>query len=442
MAQVPWTLGALTGRLAARYGSRTAALLERPLPLPGFERARRLTFADLEALVGRAARGLRLEGIGPGDRVAIPVQSELAGLLTALAAARAGAQPALLYGQPLVKRGARRPMPAGDGAGPGVVVFTSGTTGTPKGVPLTDAGLESSLRFARLAPDLTIGRDDRAVAALPLAHVFGLVIALAYLEARVPALHLPRFDPAAVLAAIPRVRASVFAGVPAMYRMLEETGAEEADLRTIRLWISGADAMPRDLARRFQRRGSSLAVGSRSLLPAFFVEGYGLVEATGPALFRALGPVGVMRTFRPLPGWRARAVDEEGEPVAHGEPGTLELSGPGVVAGYLGERPREREWLRTQDLATVSRTQGVEILGRSDDLLKVGGHRLHPGEVEAVLLAHPAVADAGVTSVPHAAKRLASYKVPRRVQVVDAIPRTPTGKIRRGVLRERLSADR
>ncbi|HYU57592.1 MAG TPA: fatty acid--CoA ligase family protein, partial [Actinomycetota bacterium] len=256
---------------------------------------------------------------------------------------------------------------------------------------------------------------------------------------------------------------------PAMYRMLEETGAEEADLRTIRLWISGANAMPRGLARRFQRRGSSLAVGSRSLLPAFFVEGYGLVEATGPALFRALGPVGVMRTFRPLPGWRARAVDEDGEPVAHGEPGTLELSGPGVVAGYLGERPRERGWLRTQDLATVSRTQGVEILGRSDDLLKVGGHRLHPGEVEAALLAHPAVADAGVTSVPHrtmgavpaagvvlragaatrpdelaafAAKRLASYKMPRRVQVVDAIPRTPTGKIRRGVLRERLSADR
>lgn len=494
MTRVRWSLGAATALAASRNASRVAAHLPSPLPLPGIDRKTTLTFRDLESVVTRAAAGFRRTGVGPGDHVAIVVRSDLDGLLAAMAAARAGATPAFLYGgmappelDALVDLvGAERVLGA-DGAAlaaaletggaetvpppdrpPEVaaILYTSGTTGRPKGVPLRTEALESALRFARLRPDVTPGREDRTVAALPLAHVMGLVLALAYLEARVPAVYVPRFDPHVVLDAIEDLRVSVFAGVPGIYRMLDRA-ADGRDLSSVRLWISGADAMPRDLARRFQHRGSSLAFAGRGLAPGFFVDGYGLVEATGPALFRILGPVGLMRKYRPLPGWRVRTVDEDsGEPVPPGTPGVLELSGPGVFRGYVGERPAEREWLRTQDVGTVSRLQAVEITGRSEHLMKVGGHRLHPGEIEEVLLEHPGVADAGVTGLPHdvmgevpaagvvaragatlrpeeltawCAERLARYKVPRVVAVVDEVPRTSTMKVRRNVLAERLS---
>ena len=142
--------------------------------------------------------------------------------------------------------------------------------------------MASALRFARLRPDGSPG-GRRAVAARPLAHVMGLVLSLAYLEARVPAVYLPRFTAAGVLDAIEELDVSLFAGVPGMYRLLEEQ-ADDRDLTSVRLWVSAADVMPREMARRFQHRGSSLAIAGRGIAPAFFVEGYGLVEATGPAL--------------------------------------------------------------------------------------------------------------------------------------------------------------
>jgi long-chain acyl-CoA synthetase len=493
VSEPAWSLGSITARAARRQPAGIAAILPEPLSLPGVHRKTTLTFADLETVVARGAAGLRRTGVRAGDTIAVVVRSNLDGLLAAMAAARAGATPALMYGglppaevRSLVElAGAGRLMgsgpdalaaaieaggaetlePTGEAPDVAALLYTSGTTGTPKGVPLRTEGLENALRFARLRPDVTPGRDDRTVAALPLAHVMGLVLALAYLESRVPAVFLPRFSADAVLDAIEETRASVFAGVPGIYRMLDAR-ADDRDLSSVRLWVSGADAMPRDLARRFQRRGSSLALAGRGLAPAFFVDGYGLVEATGPALFRILGPVGLMRKYRPLPGWRTRAVGDDGEPVPPGETGTLELSGPGVFRGYVGEEPAEREWLRTQDLGTVSRLQAVEITGRSEHLMKVGGHRLHPGEVEEVLLQHPAIADAGVAGVPHqtmgevpaagvvlaegatadaeaisawCAERVASYKVPRRIRIIDEVPRTSTMKVRRNVLAELLA---
>jgi long-chain acyl-CoA synthetase len=489
-----WSLGSITARAARRQPGGVAAILAEPLALPGVHRKRTLTFGDLETVVARAAAGFRRTGVRAGATVAVVVRSNLDGLLAAMAAARAGATPALLYGglpasevralveladatrligpgpealaSALETAGAETLEPQGPVPEVAALLYTSGTTGRPKGVPLRTEALESALRFARLRPDVTPGRDDRTVAALPLAHVMGLVLALAYLEARVPAVFLSRFSSTSVLDAIEENRASVFAGVPGIYRMLDAE-ADRRDLSSVRLWVSGADTMPRDLARRFQHRGSSLAIAGRGLAPAFFVDGYGLVEATGPALFRILGPVGLMRKYRPLPGWRTRAVDGSGEPVAPGEVGTLELSGPGVFRGYVGEEPTEREWLRTQDLGTVSRLQAVEITGRSEHLMKVGGHRLHPGEVEEVLLQHPDVADAGVAGIAHetmgevpaagivlvegasadpaaisawAAERLASYKVPRLMRIVDEVPRTSTMKVRRNVLAELLTA--
>ena len=239
----------------------------------------------------------------------------------------------------------------------------------------------------------------------------------------------------------------------------------------MRLWVSGADAMPRDLARAFQHRGSSLALAGRGLAPAFFVDGYGLVEATGPALFRIMGPVGLMRKYRPLPGL-ADAGGRRGERRARlGPARRASWSSPARAcsAATSARSPREREWLRTQDLGTVSRLQAVEITGRCEHLMKVGGHRLHPGEVEEALLEHPDVEDAGVAGVPHdvmgevpaagvvlpqgvdrhpgraqpRGRRApgAATRSPEADRVIDEVPRTSTMKVRRNVLAERLTAE-
>jgi acyl-coenzyme A synthetase/AMP-(fatty) acid ligase len=494
-AEPAWSLGSITALAARKDPKDVAAFVPEAIPVPGIERKTTLTFRDLETVVGRAAMGLRKTGVETGDVVAVVLRSNLDGLLAAMAASRAGATPALLYGGmpdneigPLVKHanavrligpepdalakaidaaGAESLRPPANPPETAVVLYTSGTTGRPKGVPLRTESLESALRFARLRPEITPGRDDRGIAALPLAHVMGLVQALAYIEARMPATFLPRFTVDGAFDAIEETKATIFAGVPGIYQMLDRR-ADERDLSSVRVWVSGADAMPRDLARRFQHRGSSLAVAGRKVAPAFFVEGYGLVEATGPALFRIMGPIGLMRKYRPLPGWRTRAVTDDGEPVPNGEEGILELSGPGVFRGYLGDEDEQpKEWLRTQDLGTVSRLQAVDITGRSEHMLKVGGHRLHPGEIEEVLLQHPDVEEAGVTGLPHktmgqvpgaavvlrkGAKtsskelvkwcqdHLAKYKVPRDVAIMKDLPRTPTHKLKRKALAEQLTA--
>jgi long-chain acyl-CoA synthetase len=331
--------------------------------------------------------------------------------------------------------------------------YTSGTTGRPKGVEQTHRAL-----LGRLLPGVAWPaalHRDLAVVSLPISHIMGFVTTLTFACTGVPVCFLPRFDASAVLGEIEHRRATMFVGVPAMYRMLIEAGAEHRDLRSVRLWMSGADVMPADLAERFKKLGALAdlpVVGPVG--EAVFAEGYGMVETGGggaakislPFLRPGLGgSVGL-----PMPGYRFKVVDEAGNEVRRGTSGELLIRGPGVTRGYRGEAGTADGaidadgWLRTGDLGRVGYFGLVGFEGRKKDVIKAGGYSVYALEVERALDEHPDVIECCVVGLPDdgcsldpaalrafLADRLASYKVPRRFVAVDDLPRTDTDKIRR-----------
>ena len=269
------TLGDLLARLAGIH--RDDRLMEeRHEP-----HSLRLTYAQAADHVERMAAVIA-EAVSPGDRVVVATPNGYEQLLVSLAASRAGAVPVpvnpqmrpdevdyviadsgatLVVRQPEEVRGAepvtdavvdaRRPRP-GDVA---AIFYTSGTTGRPKGAELTHRALVGNLHALAIVPSGL--RHDEVVAGLPVAHIMGFLVLLAAAAAGVPVYALPKFRADQVLDAIERRRSTVFIGVPAMYRLLLEAGAEQRDLSSIRVWASGADVMPADLARRFQRMGAA-----------------------------------------------------------------------------------------------------------------------------------------------------------------------------------------
>jgi acyl-CoA synthetase (AMP-forming)/AMP-acid ligase II len=285
---------------------------------------------------------------------------------------------------------------------------------------------------------------------------------------------LRAFRPDTALDAIERRHATIFVGVPAMYRMMEEAGADERDLSSVRLWASGADVMPFALARRFQRRGATarLPVVGRDVGEAAFVDGYGMVELAGGAAMKLLPP-GLPLPVKgllgvPMPGYRLKVVDDEGNEVERGEIGELAVRGPGVMRGYHGQEDATREvltpdgWVRTGDLVRRGRLGLLEFAGRKKDVIKHGGYSVFAAEVEAALEEHPDVVEAAVVGLPDerkgevpvaavrcrdgagvtadelcgwAAERLADYKTPQRILVVGELPRTGTDKVRKADVR-------
>jgi long-chain acyl-CoA synthetase len=345
--------------------------------------------------------------------------------------------------------------------------YTSGTTGRPKGVELTHRGLLGSLPRLALAP-VELRRDE-AVVALPIAHIMGFAALLGFACAGVPVLLHERFRPLEVLDAIEERRSTVFVGVPAMYQMLLEAGAERRDLSSVRLWLSGADAMPPEVARRFQRLGALAEVPLFGPVgDAVFAEGYGMAELSGavigrldlPIVGRVLGDaLGVA-----LPGYRLRVITETGREARAGETGELQVRGPGVSPGYWGDPIGAPEmhtvdgWLRTGDLVRKGALGTVAFAGRVKDVVKHGGYSVYALEVEEVLARHPAVAEAAVLGLPDPAKgevpvaavrllpgatatpeelvafgklHLADYKWPRQVVVVGSLPRTGSQKVQK-----------
>ncbi len=332
-----------------------------------------------------------------------------------------------------------------------VLLFTSGTTGQAKGARLTSRSLLSILRPLALA-NRWLTRNESVLEALPIAHVMGLSVHLAALAAGVPVRHFARFDAARMVQLVEETRATVFVGVPAMYRSLAELELEKRDLKSIRAWVSGADAMPAELVPRFKTAGGLLA---------FFIELYGSVELSGPALVRisppGLDPEGGFLGV-PLLSVHTRIAGENGEEVSAGETGELWINGPGVMAGNKGE------WFKTGDLARRERFGLVRFVGRAKDVFKVSGYTVSPEDVESSLAAHPAVARAvafalkdekkgeapalAVVLKPgekateeellaHATAHSAPYKKPRAVFIVTDLPLTSTMKVERRKLAER-----
>jgi acyl-CoA synthetase (AMP-forming)/AMP-acid ligase II len=453
----------------------------------------RCTYQQARKRVNRWAGGIahRTE---PGQRVVIAAANSYESFLLCLAASRAGTIPVPLNPQMrpdevahvrrdsgaslVIRRAAdvdlRAPLTDPHPTDPGdsaALFYTSGTTGIPKGVELTHTALVGQVAAGAAWPS-ALHRDE-AVVSLPIAHIMGFVSLLGLACAGIPVYHLPNFRPDEVLDAIEARRSTMFVGVPAMYRMMIEAGAEDYDLSSVRVWGAGADVMPADLALRFKRMGASVSlplVGSFG--EAIFMEGYGMVEVGGGVaakLSPPLLPVGLGESLGfALPSCRLKVVDEGGDEVETGAVGELWVRGPGVLKGYwnapeaTGDVVTADGWLRTGDLARRGPFGTVAFVGRQKDVIMHGGYSVYAREVEQALEEHPAVLEAAVLGrpddrlgeVPVAAlrldddaadgpdeiadwlvERLADYKVPRDLVVVADLPRTSTNKVQKAELR-------
>ena len=475
------TLGNVMERLAAVHGHRHL--------VTEADGGLDLTYRQASKRVARWAGSIATKTT-PGDVVVVATANGYEQLLLSLAVARAGAIPAPVNdamraeeidhvvedsGAALVIRSAHEvdghePLDrAVSAAGHDIAAlfYTSGTTGKPKGAALTSDALVGSLRGGALFPSAV--RHDEAVVSLPVAHIMGFITLLGLASVGVSTYFLRRFKPEPVLDAIEERHASVFIGVPAMYRLLLDAGAADRDLRSIRLWASGADVMPPDLARRFKRFGATAKLPVLGHVgEAAFAEGYGMVETGGGVAAKIsppLLPVGLGDSVGiPVPGYRMRVVDEEGRDVTAGETGELLVKGPGVLRGYWGDEDATAAvldadgWLHTGDLARRGPWNSVLFAGRKKDVIKRGGFSVYAVEVESVLEAHPAVVEAAVVArpderlgeVPVAAVKLAEghdlesadldawirnhlshYKIPVHYMAVEDFPRTGTNKIQR-----------
>lgn len=482
------TLANLAHRLGAVYGDRR--LVE------DGDTGSVLTFRYTAERIDRWAGAIQAR-IDPGDRVVLATPNRYDQFLLCLAVARAGgiavpvnsrmrpeevdhvvadAGAHLVVHDPEDVRGGpalhRQVAPA-----PGEVAalfYTSGTTGEPKGVELTHAGLLGAMPRAVLAPALQLRRDE-AVVALPIAHIMGFVACVGFACAGVPVLFHERFHADQVLDAIESRRSTMFIGVPAMYRLLLEAGAGQRDLTSIRVWASGADVMPPELARQFQKMGAAATLpGIGPVGEALFFEGYGMAEMGGAVAVRVDPPGGLTRRLLGdavgvrVPGYRLKVVRDDGTEAAPGEVGELWVKGPGVTPGYWGNEAASAAllpgdgWMRTGDLARLGPLGSVSFQGRVKDVVKSGGYSVYALEVEAALARHPDVAEAAVLGLPdprlgeqvvaavHLApgstateedllafcrEHLSGYKCPRRIAFVDELPRTGSAKVQKSQLR-------
>jgi malonyl-CoA/methylmalonyl-CoA synthetase len=339
---------------------------------------------------------------------------------------------------------------------PALYAFTSGTTGRPKCTPLSHRNLLASIRGAMWAWRWT--QEDVMLHALPLSHQHGLGGLHATLLAGSRAVIMTRFESGSLIEALEREAPSVFLAVPAIYqRLVSELDADGwRAFRSVRLMTSGSAPLPPSLAEEVQARTDRLPL-----------ERYGLTETgldvstpyDGPNL---PGMVGL-----PLPGVELAVVDEALSPVEDGKPGEILFRGPQVFPGYRNDPEATAAafigaWFRTGDIGVVNREGGyLRLVGRTKELIISGGFNVYPREVEQALVALPGVVDAAVVGVPSEAwgeevvafvvpaagttldapsvgsqLEVARFKRPRRVFVVDEIPRDAVGK----ALRETLAA--
>lgn len=348
-----------------------------------------------------------------------------------------------------------------DGNESAVILYTSGTTGHPKGAMLTHKNIYSNARD--VGDYLNFTEDDRIVATLPLFHVFALtVVANAPLLKGATILLEPRFSPGDIFRLVREQKATVFAGVPTMYNFLYQyPEGQTKDFETVRLSISGGSSLPvsllHDFEEKFQVRVS---------------EGYGLSEASPVTCFNPLdrervpGSIGTN-----IMNVENKIVDEMGEEVPDNEVGELIVRGPNVMKGYY-KQPEETAaairdgWLYTGDLARRDENGYFYIVDRKKDMIIVGGFNVYPREVEEVLFSHREIVEAAVVGVPdknfgeevHAyvvlkegsdtteqmiqefcAKRLVKYKVPKYIEFLEELPKNTTGKILRRSLKKQVN---
>jgi long-chain acyl-CoA synthetase len=464
---------------------------------------RTLTYAALDRAARGVATGLRERGISPGDTVALLVPNVPEFTIAYFGILYAGATvvplnvllsaPEVtyhledsdakllvahpLFGDPVREGAAEASVPVvwvgGEGedgldalaarapadtlhaTGPtdtAVILYTSGTTGKPKGAELTHANL--LLNCAVVVPRLiAIGADDVALATLPLFHSFGQTcIQNASIAAGGTFTLLPRFTPQEAFEIMERDRVTIFAGVPTMYfALLHHEGDRAYDLSALRFCMAGGSAMPVEVMKAFEQK-----------YPVEILEGYGLSETSPVASFNMLdrprkpGSIGY-----PVWGVEMAILDDNDRPVADGEPGEICIRGHNIMKGYLKRPDATKEalrggWFHSGDIGVRDADGSYAIVDRKKDMIIRGGFNVYPREVEEVLFGHPEILEAAVIGVPHEShgeevkaivvpkpsagvtaeavvayckERLAAYKYPRIVEFSEGLPKGPTGKI-------------
>ena len=337
-----------------------------------------------------------------------------------------------------------------------VILYTSGTTGVPKGVALSHDNLESNARAAAALHELE--REDWAVSVLPLSHSYGLTVMNAGHILGSRAALLRWFNPEEVLRTIQQFRAVSMSAVPTMLLyLLNFPDAERFDTGSMRVWGSGAAPLPAEIVEPFERK-----FGGRIL------EGYGLTEASPVvSAHRLSGPRKIGSVGQAIPGVEVSIQDDGDRPLPVGEVGEVCVRGRNVMVGYY-RNPEETArtvragWLHTGDMGRLDEDGFLFIVERKKDLIIRGGFNIYPREVEETLYGHPKIAEAAVvgmkdplmgedvlafvvlrsgeqaTEAEIAAfceRRLARFKCPKQVRFLDALPRSPIGKILRKELR-------
>ncbi|MGW4638845.1 acyl-CoA synthetase [Sphaerisporangium sp. NPDC004334] len=461
------------------------------------------TYGELRERVDRLAGALRSLGVRHGDRVAYLGPNHPAFVETFFAAGAAGAvfvplntrltAPELSYivadagvavlvcgpGQeeagaalPVARRvavageyeellAAAGPAPADEPVGldePCLIMYTSGTTGRPKGATLSHGNLVWNT--FNLLVDVELTHDEVTLISAPLFHIAALAQTLVPTVLKGgTAVLVPSFDVDQTFDLVERERITLMFGVPAMFAFLAQSPRwQGADLSSLRNLLCGGAPVPEPLIRTYQERGLT------------FLQGYGMTETSPGALFlaaeqsvRKAGTAGVPCFFSDV-----RLVRADGERAAPGEPGEVVVRGPNVMTGYWG-RPEDTAavvspegWFHSGDIAVADEDGYVRIVDRVKDMIISGGENIYPAEVESVLYGHPAVAECAVIGVPddrwgevgkalvvlrpgavaapadllaHLSGRLASYKIPKHVELLPVLPRNGAGKVLKARLR-------
>ncbi|MGH9191676.1 MAG: FadD3 family acyl-CoA ligase [Acidimicrobiales bacterium] len=342
------------------------------------------------------------------------------------------------------------------------VIFTSGTTGAPKGAMLRHGA--SVRAFTAWSDVVGLQEGDRYLVINPFFHTFGLKAGiLACLVKGATIVPHPTFDVPSLMRRIDEERITMLPGAPAIYQtILDHPDLDRYDLSSLRLAVTGAATVPVEMIRRM----------ASELTFTKIVTGYGLTESTGVVTMcrHTDDPETIANTAgRPIPDIEVRTVDEAGKGVPVGRPGEVVVRGYTVMAGYIGDPEATASaidadgWLHTGDIGVFDANGNLKITDRLKDMFIVGGFNAYPAEIENMMMEHPAVGQAAVVGVPDrrigevaaafvvprpgttvdeagliawCRERMANYKVPRSVRVVDSLPLNASGKVLKYVLRE------
>jgi long-chain acyl-CoA synthetase len=340
------------------------------------------------------------------------------------------------------------------------ICYTSGTTGRSKGAMLTHRNFIANCEQCERLSSFRVRAGDRAVVVIPLFHIYAMNVGMtASLRVGATMILIPRFEPGPVLEQMQKHRATMFYGAPPIFvSWVNYPDLERYDLSSLRVAGSGAAALPVQVLEGFRAR-TGLEIS----------EGYGLTEAAPVSHTNAAGPANKPGTIGPvIPGVEARLVDDEDHDVPPGAEGEILLRGDNIMIGYWRNPEATAEalrggWFHTGDIATVDADGYYTIVDRKKDMINAGGFKVWPREVEEVLYRHPAVQEAAVVPMPDAYSgekpvafvalksgqsatadelteycraRLATFKVPHQFAFRDELPKLPTGKVLRRVLRD------